>query len=765
MKKLRADRDAQERAAGERRQQIAEARRVIARAEEIRAKVAALRAAEAEVERLEGLRDRYDALVAQRRASDDALREAERQLRGELRIAEGELAGMRKRAARLPELAQEIARIGEQQRGLGAAVEELARQRQRRGELQEQVQQIYDLQIQRKELEGQIKLKHDSLVATREEHKRRVKEALQRLAPAERWRAELAQLLQERAALEREQASAEELRRTEHESVERAGALRAACDSIKQQGDEINKKLALLKGDAQACPLCGSELGHDGLAHIEASYDRDRKALRAQYSGARREADALEAGLVELRSQIAGLEQRLGRLPELAARIARLEGDLQQAEELRARQAEDQRVVDELNMQLVKGDFELGARGEMSRVDAVIAGIGNPESIRRDTKRLEERIAKLEQQADEQARLGAQIEGLRREHAAIAAEAPLVAEQEARLSELRTTLEMGDFAHEQRVALEQNDNQLQALGYKPEGHKAAREQVQQLRPWAEQERQLALAEGRIELDEQALAQDEQRLAATDAELGAAAEQLNRLEQDLRALAPAQRRREEAEAALKECRKSLNVAQRDLGERQGDLRRAEEAAADLLAVRARREDLMHRKGLFDELTAAFGKKGVQALLIETAIPEIEREANSLLGRMTDNQMHLTFETQRDTKKGDVAETLEIKIADALGTRDYNAYSGGESFRVDFAIRIALAKLLAHRAGARLETLVIDEGFGSQDAKGRERLVEAITSVQPDFKQILVVTHIQDLKDMFPVQIEIAKTPQGSRWALG
>ena len=153
-----------------------------------------------------------------------------------------------------------------------------------------------------------------------------------------------------------------------------------------------------------------------------------------------------------------------------------------------------------------------------------------------------------------------------------------------------------------------------------------------------------------------------------------------------------------------------------------------------------------------------------MLIETAIPEIEREANALLGRMTDNQMHIAVETQRTTKKDDLQETLEIKIADALGTRAYDAFSGGESFRVDFAIRIALSKLLARRAGARLETLVIDEGFGALDARGRERLVEAISSVRPDFRRILVITHIQELKDLFPTQIEITKTPEGSRWAV-
>ena len=67
-------------------------------------------------------------------------------------------------------------------------------------------------------------------------------------------------------------------------------------------------------------------------------------------------------------------------------------------------------------------------------------------------------------------------------------------------------------------------------------------------------------------------------------------------------------------------------------------------------------------------------------------------------------------------------------------------------------------------ANLQTLIIDEGFGSQDGRGRERLVEAITSIQEDFKRILVITHIQELKDLFPVQIEITKTDAGSIWEV-
>ena len=77
-----------------------------------------------------------------------------------------------------------------------------------------------------------------------------------------------------------------------------------------------------------------------------------------------------------------------------------------------------------------------------------------------------------------------------------------------------------------------------------------------------------------------------------------------------------------------------------------------------------------------------------------------------------------------------------------------YSGGEAFRVNFAIRVALSQLLARRAGAQLRTLFIDEGFGTQDEAGRQRLVEAINSVQDQFDLLLVITHIDDLREAFP-----------------
>ena len=206
--------------------------------------------------------------------------------------------------------------------------------------------------------------------------------------------------------------------------------------------------------------------------------------------------------------------------------------------------------------------------------------------------------------------------------------------------------------------------------------------------------------------------------------------------------------------------------RDLGEMQARLDRCLELETRRQECSNTLADASFQKGVYDQLSTAFGKDGIQALLIEQAIPELENHANDILGRVSDHRMSLKLETQRERRSsgGDPIETLDIKISDELGTRSYENYSGGEAFRINFALRIALSRLLAHRSGAPLPTLFIDEGFGSQDAAGLEKLVEAINAIQNDFQKIVVITHIEELKEAFPVRIEVTKTLQGSTFQM-
>lgn len=89
-----------------------------------------------------------------------------------------------------------------------------------------------------------------------------------------------------------------------------------------------------------------------------------------------------------------------------------------------------------------------------------------------------------------------------------------------------------------------------------------------------------------------------------------------------------------------------------------------------------------------------------------------------------------------------------------------FSGGEAFRIDFALRVALAKLLARRAGTALQTLIIDEGFGSQDEDGLAYIMQALHTIREDFEKVIIVSHLPSLKEQFPVHFEVEKTPHGS-----
>jgi exonuclease SbcC len=254
-----------------------------------------------------------------------------------------------------------------------------------------------------------------------------------------------------------------------------------------------------------------------------------------------------------------------------------------------------------------------------------------------------------------------------------------------------------------------------------------------------------LAQSRIQAEARTKADQEQADA-----LGEAAGRLPSLRQQmmaaLRTLEEAHDHEQQANMRLGAARNKLDYCEDLRGQR---VKRREEERA-----------LREEQAIYQELQRAFGKNGVQAMLIEQAIPEIEEEANRLLSRMTRGAMQVRFETQRDTKSGSTVETLDIHISDTLGTRAYETYSGGERYRINFAIRIALSKLLARRSGAQLRLLVIDEGFGTQDAEGRDGLIDALNAVRDDFSCILAITHIEELKNVFNVRIEVEKTAQGS-----
>ena len=324
-------------------------------------------------------------------------------------------------------------------------------------------------------------------------------------------------------------------------------------------------------------------------------------------------------------------------------------------------------------------------------------------------------------------------------------------------------LQQDAFAAEARQTLAKIDDELKAIGYDAAAHDQARRQEAQLRQAENELRGLERARAALQPLEREIAGLEEQLAAIHKETAA---QQSEHDQAAAALSAALAQAPDLHAAEQEllrAQEAENHLRLEVGAARQKVLVLDDLKTRRQALAAQRVDFARQVSHYKQLERAFGKDGVPALLIEQALPQIEGHANEILDRLSQGSMAVRFITQaayKDKRRDDLRETLDIQISDGAGKRDYELYSGGEAFRVNFAIRLALSEVLAQRAGARLQTLVIDEGFGSQDAQGRQRLIEAINQVRPDFAKILVITHIDELKDQFPNRIEIEKSSQGS-----
>ncbi len=470
--------------------------------------------------------------------------------------------------------------------------------------------------------------------------------------------------------------------------------------------------------------------------------ETERTALQEQIGVLQGEKGERDATNKSLRAEMDELKERIDRLKAVEGAICPLCGQ----------------PLDEQHRITLLDELQLVGK---ERGDTFRANQTRVKAIADETKAKQDAIVdirvKLQRLADLQKREGELKSGVKK---AQDAELQLDAFR-ARLDTARETLESEGFAPELRTQIASVDAQRSALGYDSDRHSAARQGLETFREFETRQKELeialeALPDARLAL-EGAQARQERLIKAQEEEranLEKIALELARLEVLVR---EEQARREE----VRHQRLAYDGAYRKLVNAQQALKAIEDGRIRKITLEERRDKARVTLAIYEELKLAFGKNGIPAMIIETAIPELEAGANRLLNRMTDGRMSVMLNTQREKVTGGVAETLDIQIADELGTRAYEMFSGGEAFRINFALRVALSQMLARRAGAQLRTLFVDEGFGTQDEEGRNKLVEAITAIQDDFDLILVITHIEDLRDAFPVHVQIEKTGDGSR----
>jgi exonuclease SbcC len=521
--------------------------------------------------------------------------------------------------------------------------------------------------------------------------------------------------------------------------------LQQAINQIENEasGYEAQIKELTLQEDTSAI----SEALEDVQAEIAMlrQLEQERDTLREQSSALGEERGEKKAANDALRTEMFDIRARLDQLAQNDTAECPLCGQA-------LSEAHRQSVTAELEASgKQRGDTYRNNESRGKEIDEIITN--NTARI----KQIDQQLKPMPQLLERAGTLQAQIDA--------AAKAATRAEKaRKKLAQVQAQLTESKFIRKVRKQLAELEEERQKIGYSAESHDAARAQLDQFRDYESQ--QVRLENARLELPnvQESLLAAQKRQERTHAAIAEEQAKATAIQQEITTLEVLMAQFNAIQQEVSSLRTAERVAYQRLVNAKQSLDALEHQRARHAELQARAKEKRQTESLYKELRVAFGKNGIPAMIIEAAIPELESAANQLLSRMTQGRMHLSLNTQREKVTGGVAETLDIQIADELGTRSYELYSGGESFRINFAIRVALSQMLARRAGAQLQTLFIDEGFGTQDDEGRDRLVEAITAIQDSFELILIITHIEELRDSFPVHVVIDKTPQGSRVAI-
>lgn len=164
-------------------------------------------------------------------------------------------------------------------------------------------------------------------------------------------------------------------------------------------------------------------------------------------------------------------------------------------------------------------------------------------------------------------------------------------------------------------------------------------------------------------------------------------------------------------------------------------------------------------VWDYTTEAFGKNGLQAILIENVVSVIEQFANDILKQMQ-TQFELSLRTQKTIQTGEARETLDVVIIHNGGERMFETYSGGERTLINLALRLSLSRIISSLHGVVMQSLFLDEVLAALDEVNREEAIKVVAFLSKSFDQVFVISHTAEVKDIIPGQVLIERHEEHS-----
>ena len=708
------------------------------------------------------VKDDLETRREEKRAADEeagAAKQAFEKAQEALRASKEALEEERERDARREELRQEKARL----EGLEEDIEQLETVK---GELSEQREKKEALVGSIGETEAKLDDLETELGGKREDLEEKEALAGKRELLAKEF--EEAQALTEKAGeLSQKQEAVEAAEAKLQETEEKRGAREKELQEAKEQLSELEERrreayasvLAAGLSDGEPCPVCGSEEhpapaeeAHDVPSEDEIESAREEKTqAREALDEAHSAVSDAQSTLAETRAQVESLKENHPRLDEMTE--AEIETKREEAESAlaEAREAAEEantlaQQIEEKEEQLaeLEGDLE-GLEEQLDDVESNIDGLASKEETIRG--RLPEDVATLE--ALNEALDGTTEELASLEEALESAETAVQGAREERADRQRSALSrqlaaqraaerLAEVQGRFKEALRENGfddaSDFEEARRDKEKRESMKEEVETFEEaWAAAtDRNVRAEEQAEDIEEPDVEGAEETVDSLTDELDAVKEVVTKLEMKAEEIREALQTIEEIESELQEA-----------------------------------DERYRQVGFLSELARGGNESrmSLQRFVLATRLEEVLRVANEHIAHMTQNRYRLLrSEEVGDRRSG---SGLDLLVHDAYtgDRRPVATLSGGEGFMAALSLALGLSDVVQSISGGRhLETLFIDEGFGSLDQEALDRAMQALSDLRDTGRLVGVISHVSELKQRISTRLEVHQTQEGSTLSM-
>ncbi|WP_394289421.1 SbcC/MukB-like Walker B domain-containing protein, partial [Microbacterium sp.] len=155
-----------------------------------------------------------------------------------------------------------------------------------------------------------------------------------------------------------------------------------------------------------------------------------------------------------------------------------------------------------------------------------------------------------------------------------------------------------------------------------------------------------------------------------------------------------------------------------------------------------------------------KMDLETFVLAAELEEIVAAANLRLAEMSSGRYTLHHTDARQARNAASGLGIEVRDAHTGRLRPPQSLSGGETFLASLALALGLAEVVTSRAGGiRLDTLFIDEGFGSLDPETLELAMRTLDELRAGGRIVGLISHVEAMKDQIPAQLVVTATPEG------